>query len=506
MRRSWLIARGRTRLPMAVAVAAAVAATTAFAVGAGSTAGGARARRPGAATAAAAAARVSVFPMVRVVGSGPTARPTGGYSPAQIRAAYFVGSLFRAGITGKGQSIVIVDSFGSPTIRHDLTVFDRTFKLSPPASLQIIQPAGRVPRFRPTNSRISWAEETTLDVEWAHVMAPAARIVLVETPTAENEGASGFPQIMSAEKYVIAHHLGGVISQSFGATEQTFAKGKLRSLRGAYLMAAQPSHDVTVVSASGDAGATDYKYSMRSYYTYPVTSWPASDPLVTSVGGLELRLNRSGQRLAPDQVWNDQDGQGPEAGGGGKSVIFGRPAFQDGVASVVGAHRGVPDVSMSAACDHPVLIYASFAGGWSPICGTSEATPLFAGVIALADQVAGHPLGPINGYLYKMALAKERGIVAVTLGNNTVTFFQDGKTVTVQGWPAGSPYSLAAGVGTIDARWFVPELAALATSHSHARQAAGLASGPPLAAASARPAPASPGDTAPESCPPRGLA
>jgi subtilase family serine protease len=299
-------------------------------------------------------------------------------------------------------------------------------------------------------------------------MAPAARIVLVETPTAENEGASGFPQIVRAEEYVIRHRLGGVISQSFGATEETFAKGKLRSLRGAYRLAAQPAHDVTVVSASGDAGSTDYRYSMRSYYTFPVTSWPASDPLVTSVGGLDLRLNRSGQRTAPDQVWNDPNG--PSAGGGGLSVIFERPSFQAGVASVVGQHRGVPDVSMSASGDHPVVIYASFEGGWLPIWGTSEATPLFAGIVALADQAAGHPLGPINGYLYKMAAAKERGIVDVTLGNNTVTFAQNGKTVTVPGWPAVKGYDLASGLGTIDARWFVRELAALATSHSHARR------------------------------------
>jgi subtilase family serine protease len=181
---------------------------------------------------------------------------------------------------------------------------------------------------------------------------------------------------------------------------------------------------------------------------------------VTSVGGLTLKLNRSGLREAPDRVWND-GGSSPSAGGGGESVIFGRPAFQDGVASVVGAHRGVPDVSMSASCGHPVVVYASFAGGWLPICGTSEATPLFAGVVALADQVAGHPLGPINGYLYQMAAAKDRGIVDITLGNNTVSFPRDSQLITVDGWSAIPGYDLASGVGTVNARWFVPELAAL---------------------------------------------
>jgi subtilase family serine protease len=409
------------------------------------------------------AAAVSVFPQVRL-GTLPRAGSLpGGYTPAQIRAAYFLNPLLSAGVDGKGQSIVIVDSFGSPTIAHDLAVFDQRFNLPAPPSLLIIHPAGPIPPFRQTSTRLSWAAETTLDVEWAHVMAPAARIVLVETPVSENEGTSGFPQIVTSEKYVIAHHLGGVISQSFGATEETFPKGTLRPLRGAYLAAANPANKVTVVSASGDAGATDFKSNLSSLYTMPVTSWPASDPLVTSVGGLDLRLNGLGQRTAPDRVWNDG---GAAAGGGGKSVIFGRPAFQGAEAAIVGAHRGVPDVSLSASCSHAVDIFSSFGGAaWQTICGTSEATPIFAGIIALADQVAGHPLGPINGYLYQMAAAHDPGIVDITQGTNTVTFQQNGKTYTVHGWNAVSGYDLSSGLGTINARWFVRELAALAAKH-----------------------------------------
>ncbi len=412
-----------------------------------------------------AAAGITIAPLVRVL-ARPGAVPADGYTPAQIRAAYHVNPLLRAGIDGAGQSIAIVDSFGSPTIRRDLAVFDRAFGL-PRARLLVIHPAGRIPRFNPNSATmVSWAQETTLDVEWAHVMAPAARIVLVETPVSENEGTSGFPQIVRAERYVLARRLAGVISQSFGATEETFPRGALRPLRGAYLEAAQPRHDVTVVSASGDAGATDLTASMRSYYTHRVTSWPASDPLVTAVGGLDLTLDRSGRRLAPDRVWNDP-GSGPQAGGGGRSVVFGRPAFQNGVAAVVGRHRGVPDVSLSASCGHPVEVYSSFghAPGWYPICGTSEATPLFAGIVALADQVAGHPLGPINGYLYAMAAAGDRGLVDIIHGNNTVTFRQHGRTYTVRGWAATRGYDLSSGLGTVDARFFVPELAALAGKH-----------------------------------------
>jgi subtilase family serine protease len=384
-------------------------------------------------------ADVSVFPLVHVPGGELAAVPSGGYTPAQIRTAYDVRPLLRAGINGKGRSIVIVDSFGSPTIRHDLSVFDRQFSLPPPSELKIIHPAGPIPAFKATSTRIGWASETTLDVEWAHVMAPRARIVLVETPVSENEGRSGFPQIVTAEKYVLKHRLGGVISQSFGATEQTFPKEGLRGLRAAYLEAARPAHNVTVLSASGDAGATDYRNNLTSLYTYPVTSWPASDPLVTAVGGLDLRLNSHGNRIAPDRVWNDPGS--PAASGGGKSIFFGRPAYQHRVAGVVGSQRGVPDISLSASCTHPVDIFLSFDGsGWQVICGTSVATPLFAGIIALADQVAGHPLGPINADLYRMATRARSGIIDITRGNNTVSFWQGGKNHTVRGWAAVPGY------------------------------------------------------------------
>ncbi len=445
--------RQRVGIVRCAAGAAAMAAIAALAV-----TGAHQAGRPGH---QARAATVSVFPMLRVPTMRPTSMPSGGYTPAQIRAAYSVNPLLHKGINGTGESIVIVDSFGSPTIRHDLRVFDRQFRLPPPRSLMIIHPAGRIPPFKRTQTRIGWAEETTLDVEWAHVMAPRARIVLVETPVSENEGRSGFPQIVKSEKYVLARRLGGVISQSFGATEETFPKGSVRPLRAAYTEAAQRGHNVTVVSASGDAGATDYHNDLTTFYTKAVTSWPASDPLVTAVGGLNLRLDTRGRRTAPDAVWNDPGY--PSAGGGGKSVIFGRPAFQNPDAATVGRHRGVPDISMSASCSHPVTIFQSFSGkGWQNICGTSEATPLFAGIIALAEQVAKRWLGPINADLYKLAGTNRSGVLDITSGDNTVTFHQNGKSYTVRGWNAVRGYDLSSGLGTVNASVFVRKLAAMA--------------------------------------------
>jgi subtilase family serine protease len=396
------------------------------------------------------------------------------YEPAQIQRAYNLGPLFRAGIDGAGQTIVIVDSFGSPTIGHDLTVFDRTFHLPAPPSFTVIHPAGSVPPYKASADREGWAGEATLDVEWAHTMAPGASLLLVETPTSETEGTSGFPQIVAAESYVIKHHLGGVISQSFGATEQTFPTAQaLLALRSAYVDAAESTNNVTVLAASGDSGAADVGPDGSTYYDFPVTDWPASDPLVTGVGGTQLHLDAEGRRTSPDSVWNDTYASAatayvagnsdptPQASGGGRSIIFERPSYQNGVESIVGQHRGVPDISMSAACNGAVDSYQSFPGqdpGWYPECGTSAATPLFAGVVALADQEAGHPLGLLNPALYALSASRAAGIVDVTKGNNTVSFMQDRKLTTVTGFPALPGYNLATGVGTIDAAKFVPEL------------------------------------------------
>jgi subtilase family serine protease len=397
------------------------------------------------------------------------------YEPGQIQQAYDLAPLYARGVTGKGTTIVIVDSFGSPTIRNDLATFDAAFGLPAPPSFRIIAPAGRIPAYNSGNSdMVGWAGETTLDVEYAHTIAPGANILLVETPVSETEGTVGFPQIVTAEKYVLHHHLGDVISQSFSATEETFPSvAAVQALRGAYQLA--DTDHVTVLAAAGDSGAADVEQNETTYYLYPVTSWPDSDPLVTGVGGTQLHFSAQGKPAAPT-VWNDtydkltneftdgNSGPNPLAGGGGLSIFFTRPAYQNGVRNVVGDRRGVPDISMSAACNGSVDTYSTFAGapaGWSPTCGTSEATPLFAGIVALADQVAGHPLGLINPALYQLSAEHAPGIVEVTSGNNTVSFSRGGHKYTVTGFAARHGYSLAAGVGTVNAYYLVPELASL---------------------------------------------
>ena len=188
------------------------------------------------------------------------------YNPLQLQRAYNLPVLYARGITGKGATIVIVDPYGSPTIVSDLRDFDSTESVPNPPSLQIIRPAGAVPAFNPGNAgMVGWASETTLDVEYAHAIAPGAKILLVETPGGGKAGTVDMSQIVTAERYVISHHLGGVISQSFVATEQAVGSAAIQSLRGAY-QAAYASH-VTVLAGAGDSGATGFQANQQDYYT-----------------------------------------------------------------------------------------------------------------------------------------------------------------------------------------------------------------------------------------------
>ena len=271
-----------------------------------------------------------------------------------------------------------------------------------------------------------WTDETSLDVEWSHVMAPKANILLVETPMTETEGIYGFPQIVAAENYVIDHHLGDVITQSFGANEQTFTSpGQIYSLRSAYINAAR--HGVTVLAASGDQGSTDDFCDPSSGCAEPeqrgLLLLDPGDRLArvgpAGHGGgrhpaapqRQGRPDRSGQRLGRPQLHGRGDRARLHLGasGGGHSAVFSRPRFQDGVAGIVGDSRGTPDISMSAAVNGAVDFYDTTdpsVAGWGIVGGTSEASPLFSGIVALADQVAGHSLGDLNPALYAMAQSR----------------------------------------------------------------------------------------------------
>jgi subtilase family serine protease len=421
---------------------------------------------------------VVAHPFIHEFGSLPTPPTTADclvifgfhcYQPGQLETAYGLRDLHQDGIDGRGKTILIVDSFGSPTIANDLKVFDKTFGIPDPPSLTIRQDAGPVPPFDVNNGDMTgWAAETTLDVEWSHVFAPGARIVVEETPVSETEGVQGFPEIVKAENYAINHGLGDVISQSFGATEETFPSPEsILALRSANINAA--SEGVSVLAASGDFGSTDFEKNLKTLYQEQVVDWPSADPLVTSIGGTQLHLDEAGKRTAPDNVWNDIAVGIDAAGGGGPSHVFARPEFQREVRTGSGPARATPDISMSAAVNGGVLVYTSYVSTvpgepepntFSIVGGTSEATPLFSGVVALADQVAGHSLGWLNPRLYALSQKPNNGIVDITKGNNTFTFTEGTPEFTVPGFAAHAGYDMASGLGTVDARRFAHARAA----------------------------------------------
>jgi subtilase family serine protease len=437
---------------------------------------------------------------------------TGGrrcFFPAGIRNSYNMGPLYAQHLDGRGVTIAVVDSFGAQTAAHDLHIFDSAFGLQPMCGEEGVACAPGMPTFKqlhvqgnpeakPTGQNGTgqedhslWALEVALDIEWAHVVAPMANILLVTTPTAETLGVQGFPQMMKAEKYVIDNHLADVISQSFGSGEEAFSsKQALENLR--YAFKAAPAAGVTVLASSGDGGAENsYKQPVKNPRTIPNASviWPASDPLVTAVGGTYLCTNPEvGSQAADDSqppatCTDTFPGEREPAwigSGGGFSHVFSRPAYQAtlpaGSTSIPASQRGVPDVALEASSRTGVLIYSSEPGqglsstcaqpntdcvGWWVIGGTSASAPMWAGLVAIADQVNGGGLGLINPALYR-------------IGANPARYahdFYDVRVGTQAPAPDGVAYSASTGwdpvtgLGTPNAAVFVPDLVAAAHGH-----------------------------------------
>jgi subtilase family serine protease len=360
--------------------------------------------------------------------------------------------LLNAGYTGAGQTIIIIDSFGSPTIANDLSTFDAGYGLPAPPSFTVLAPLGTVP-FDPSDSdQVGWASETTLDVEWAHALAPGAGIVLLTSPVSETEGVQGLPEFLQLEQYALDHHLGKIISQSWGATENTlFDPAGLRVMADFerfYLRAAL--ENVTILASTGDSGSANIDIS-SNYYPFPTVEFPASSPLVTAVGGTSLSADTDGNYQS-ETVWNDVHG----ASGGGVSQYFGEPLYQyllpASVQKELNHHRGIPDVAYNADEGTPILLYMSFAGtpGYYTIGGTSEGAPQWAGIIADGNQLAGHPLGLLNLRLY---LLRGMGFHDVTAGNNSLH--------GVPGYNATTGWDLATGWGSPDVSALLPRLVKL---------------------------------------------
>jgi subtilase family serine protease len=424
------------------------------------------------------------------------------FTPQAIQAAYHLGPLYAAGEDGRDVTIAIVDSFGSDTIAHDLHVFDTAFGLQPMCGEEGVTCAAGMPTFRrfalqgtpPTNAQPGrgphqedhtlWALEVSLDVETAHAIAPMANILLVTTPTAETLGVQGFPDMMNAEQFVIDNHMASVISQSFASAEDAFSSTQsLGNLRHAFESAA--SSGVTVLGSSGDGGSANTAKPPvgqgGSTIPFPTVEWPASDPLVTGVGGTYLctspfstgaRVVDSADPPANCQTHPGQAEVGWIGSGGGFSHVFARPAYQDALpagSTAIGGMRGVPDVALQASSRTGALVFISLppdgsgglmcgsspcSTGWYDIGGTSLSCPQWAAMVAIANQVNGGPLGLINAALYRIGANPARyanDFFDVTTGNNQAD-------PSIPGYPATTGWDPVTGLGTPNAANLVPDL------------------------------------------------
>ncbi len=401
------------------------------------------------------------------------------YDPYQMRHAYSIDTLINAGFDGHGKTIIIVDAFQSPNIVAQLNTFDTFYELpglnglGNPSNPNLgtftqFAPDGLTPFDQNDGNMAGWAEEISLDVLWAHAIAPGANITLVLAKS--NDDAD----ILSATKYAVDHNLGDVISQSFGEDESCMAPNLLTQQHQVFADATKKN--ITLFASSGDEGAAQPSCDGNSWGK--AASSPASDPLVTGVGGTELQAaDYCLPQLGCDPAANPAPGthlaeiawnEGPPFGdfqdffdstlatGGGFSILYDEPSYQKStIHSPHDKQRGVPDVSYSAAVLHGVLTYLDIPGippGFYRFGGTSAGSPQWAAIAAIADQIAGKRLGFINKALYQISQAQKKysaSFFDITSGTNSaVEFDSDGNPITIEGFNAGPGWDATTGLGS----------------------------------------------------------
>jgi subtilase family serine protease len=295
--------------------------------------------------------------------------------------------------------------------------------------------------------------EEVQDVQILHAVAPAAtiRVVLVK-PTALSSPASAMAALTGALRRGLSH--GDVISVSAGWGEHCLTRAQI-TRQHAVLQAAR-DHHVTVVAGSGDTGAVSRpcpgSTPQDPWVPVKEVSAPASDPLVLAVGGTILTADHKTGTYLGETTWSVPSHS--QGSGGGFSHLFGRPGYQHGVS---GTGRAVPDVAADAAPSTGMAMVISNGEKYTirGASGTSASTPLWAALIALADQAAGHDLGFVNPALYRIGRSSRTAFHDVTTGDNTVTVSD--KTIT--GYRAAPGYDPVTGWGSPNAPVLVPLLA-----------------------------------------------
>src|SRR6266571_1415412 len=400
------------------------------------------------------------------------------YSPSFVKKAYEFPST--STLDGSGQTIVIVDAFGSPTIASDLALFYTRLGIAGPPSFTIFFGHSPTPldpstcpvvkiNVNPKHDEFGWTIETSLDVEYAHAMAPGANIVLVVASTSSGNA------INDAETAAIAAYPGAIFSQSFGIPEIFLTgngnPGQVTQAQTNYANGVAVGD--TFFASAGDTGA-DFGFGVA------MANFPGSDLHNTAVTGTQgLPYNATGTLMpcptstpfsctsglsayhgpcvlgrtippncVPDgyggeQVWNEPSFG--SATGGAPSLLFGVPSYQAGL----GLSARGPDVDYNAAIDGGVLVV--YGGFGSPVLfivgGTSAGSPQWAGIAALANQaraMAGKcPIGDLNPTLYSIyhSARYATDFHDITVGNDKLV----GSSV---GFSAGTGYDVASGIGS----------------------------------------------------------
>jgi len=379
------------------------------------------------------------------------------YTPRVLRAAYGIQSLLDRGTDGRGETVTVVSPAPSsstsppgqvpPTvtdIRQDLAAYDGEFGL-PAARIEVVTSlaGGSLSPWLATGEEVG-------DFEVLHTVAPDATLRVVLLPSdVLTSAATAATDMLAALRLAVSHTDVASISWSLG--EHYFTTAQLAQMQSILSWAA--AHHVTVLAASGDHGA-----SSDPWWGTPdkEVSLPASDPLVLGVGGTLLDANPfTGAYISETAM--PGPGRGTGTSGGGFSHLYATPTYQGGVPGIA-TTRGGPDVSAAGIGNIPFIFTSGGKTDIISLFGTSGSTPLWGGVVALADQYARHDLGFVNPALYRIAgsPAYPQAFHDVTVGTNTITI----GSVTITGYQAGPGWDPVTGWGSPNAQVLVPLLAA----------------------------------------------
>ena len=406
---------------------------------------------------------------VPATGTGECASVTTCYTPSQLQTAYGIRSLLDRGIDGRGQTVALPEISeglfppqGYTDLRQDMRMFDKAFGLPTPRLRVINSIAG---------SSSPWQAdgEEVLDAEMVHAAAPGAAITIVLVkPSSFHDAEGGVTAAVVALRSAVTNGAAVVSISAAGQTggENCDTPTQVKLLNAALEDAAD--HHTTVVAASGDIGAVGEPCDLAkgliggSFPPVKEANLPASDPLVLAAGGTTLTASHTMGAYVAETAWGlpfGSPGTQFQASGGGFSRRFARPSYQNGVSGIA-ATRGVPDVAADAAPHTGMALVISDGGNQYTIRnsgGTSASAPLWAALIALADQYAGRHLGFVNPAIYRIGRSDSHheAFHDITTGNNTPAL----PGHAIKGYTAMLGWDPVTGWGSPNAQTLIPLLA-----------------------------------------------